>query len=123
MIIATLLIALLVGLVTTEPGQFIKKFNIALIAIMIGAMGFTMTFGSVWSALKRKCGPCITLGLTLNFLFAPLLCWTLAAVFLSDQPDFAVGLILIGAVPCAGMALVWTGLLRGMFPSPLSSMY
>lgn len=116
MIIATLIIALAIGLVTSEPGQFIKRFNVALIAIMIGAMGFTMTFGSVWSALKRKCGSCITLGLLLNFLFAPLLCWALAAVFLSDQPDFAVGLILIGAVPCAGMALVWTGLLKGDVP-------
>ena len=52
----------------------------------------------------------------MNFLFAPFLCWLLAALFLTDQPGFAVGLILMGAVPCAGMAMVWAGLLKGDVP-------
>lgn len=34
-------------------------------------------------------------------------------MILSNHPDFATGLILIGVVPCSGMALVWAGLLKG----------
>ncbi|MHA1725664.1 MAG: hypothetical protein ACTSXH_12660 [Promethearchaeota archaeon] len=32
------------------------------------------------------------------------------------ESDIAVVIILIGVVPCAGMALVWTGLLDGHIP-------
>ena len=113
-IIATLLMALIVGLVSSGPGRFIQQFNVLLIVVMIGAMGFTITFKSLGAAAKDWRG--LSLALVLNFLFAPFLCWLLAALFLTDQPGFAVGLILIGAVPCAGMAMVWAGLLKGDVP-------
>jgi predicted Na+-dependent transporter len=54
--------------------------------------------------------------LGLNFIFAPFLCWLLAVVFLNQHHDLATGLILIGVVPCAGIALVWVGLLKGDVP-------
>lgn len=115
-ILSTLLLALAVGLVTSKPGLIIKDFNVLLIAVMIGAMGFTMTFKSVRAAITKKGGPSIAFGLGLNFVFAPFICWIVAVLLLGDHPDFAVGLVLIGAVPCAGMALVWTGLLKGDLP-------
>lgn len=67
----TLLIALIVGLFTSEPGRVIKSVNVLLIAVMIGAMGFTMTFKSVQGAITKKCVSCIAFGLGLNFVFAP----------------------------------------------------
>ncbi|MFN3383400.1 MAG: arsenic resistance protein [Archaeoglobaceae archaeon] len=54
-----------------------------------------------------------SLGMLLNFLFSPPICWIIALLLLSNYPDVAVGLILVSVVPCAGMALVWTGLLEG----------
>ena len=113
-IISTLAVAIIVGLITPAPGIFIRQFSAPLIIIMIGAMGFTITFKSLGMAAKDW--KCFSFGLVLNFLFAPLLCWLLALLLLSNYPAFATGLILIGVVPCAGMALVWAGLLEGDVP-------
>jgi len=113
-IIATLVIAVIVGLFTASPGKAIRQANTPLIVIMIGAMGFTITFRSLGAAARDWKG--FSFGLVLNFLFAPFLCWLLARLFLSAHSDLATGLILIGVVPCAGMALVWAGLLKGDVP-------
>lgn len=113
-IIATLVVALLVGLFTASPGQFIRHFNTPLIVILIAAMSFTITFSNLGVAARNWKGT--LLGLALNFLFAPFLCWLLALIFLSGHADLAAGLILIGVVPCAGMAMMWTGLLKGDVP-------
>lgn len=113
-ILGTLVGGIVVGLFTAEPGLFIRTFSAPLIIIMIGAMGFTITFKSLGTAAKDW--KCFSLGLVLNFLFAPFLCWVLALSLLASYPELATGLILIGVVPCAGMALVWAGLLEGDVP-------
>jgi len=110
-ILTTLIIAVVVGFFTSRPGFYIRQLNTLLIVIMIGAMGFTITLRSLGMAARDWKG--FSLGLALNFLFAPFLCWLLAKLFLSSHSDLATGLILIGVVPCAGMALVWAGLLKG----------
>ena len=113
-IISTLILGIVVGFFTPLPGLIIRGFSTPLIVIMIGAMGFTITFKSLGAAAKDWKG--FSFGLVLNFLFAPFLCWLLAQLLLSSHPDLATGLILIGVVPCAGMALVWAGLLKGDVP-------
>jgi predicted Na+-dependent transporter len=113
-IITTLVIGVIAGFFTARPGVYIRQFNTPLIIIMIAAMGFTITFRSLGAAAKDWKG--FSFGLVLNFLFAPFLCWLLALLFLSGHSDLATGLILIGVVPCAGMALVWAGLLKGDVP-------
>jgi predicted Na+-dependent transporter len=113
-IITTLVIGVIVGVFTAGPGQTLRQANTPLIIIMIAAMGFTITFKSLGSAVRDWKG--FSFGLVLNFLFAPFLCWILARIFLSAHTDLATGLILIGVVPCAGMALVWAGLLKGDVP-------
>lgn len=113
-IIMTLVLGVICGFFTSCPGEAIRQFNTPLIIIMIVAMGFTITFKSLGQALRDLKG--FFFGLALNFLLAPFLCWFLARLFLSSQTDLATGLILIGVVPCAGMALVWAGLLKGDVP-------
>ena len=113
-ILTTLAIAVVVGLFTSSPGVHIRQFNTPVIVIMIAAMGFTITFKSLAMAIRDWKG--FSIGLVLSFLFAPFLCWLLARIFLSAHTDLATGLILIGVVPCAGMALVWAGLLKGDVP-------
>ena len=113
-ILSALILGILVGIITPYPGFLIRKVNTLLIVVMIGAMGFTITFKSLGMAAKDWKG--FSFGLALNFLFAPFLCWILALIVLSGHSDLATGLILIGVVPCAGMALVWAGLLKGDVP-------
>jgi predicted Na+-dependent transporter len=113
-ILATLIIGIIVGFFTPSPGLFIRKINTPLIIIMIAAMGFTINFKHLGLALKDWKG--LSFGIILNFLFAPFFCWVIAILILPKYPELATGLILIGVVPCAGMALVWAGLLRGDVP-------
>jgi len=114
MILTTLVIAIVVGLFTPNPGVFIRQFNTPLIIILIAAMSFTITFSDLGMAARDWKGT--SFGLVLSFLFAPFLCWILASLLLSGNAELATGLILIGVVPCAGMAMMWTGLLKGNVP-------
>ncbi len=78
--------------------------------LIIFPMMINVRFGALVKAGRNVKG--LLLALAFNFLWAPLVGWGLAHLFLHD-PQLALGFLLVMVVPCSSMSIAYTGLADG----------
>lgn len=112
-ILTAVVLGLALGTFTTLPGKVLQTNSQVLTFLMIFFISLTITPRQFFMVTRQP--GAVAAGLGFNFLFMPVVCWALAKLLLADA-DLATGVILVGVVPCAGMAAVWTALLKGDVP-------
>lgn len=117
LLMGLIVLGLLVGYMLPGTGKKLQALYPGALFVMLYPMMVGIKINEVTGAARRL--GFMTAVLVFNYFISPLLAALLAQVFLAGYPDFAVGLILTGVVPCAGMIVAWTALAKGNAPMTL----
>ncbi|MBD1421198.1 ACR3 family arsenite efflux transporter [Sphingobacterium chuzhouense] len=107
-------------------GYFFPNISNATDALSVGTTNIPLAIGLIlmmypplakvdYSLLPKavKDTKVIGISLLLNWVIGTVLMFSLAVLFLRNEPDYMTGLILIGLARCIAMVIVWSDLAKG----------
>jgi ACR3 family arsenite transporter len=112
-------IGVALGNIFPQIDQFINRFSIGttniflaigLIVMMIPPL-VKVDFKKIPVVFQNR--KLLRLSLFITWIVGPFLMFVLATTFLSNEPEYLTGLIIIGLAPCIAMVIVWNELAGG----------
>lgn len=100
--------------------SFLKVSVSYILFLMIYPMMINLNIFDVFKTFKAP--KKIIIASVINFVVSPVLAITLSKIFFANQPELAIGLILLSLLPTSGMTASWTGLAGGNLKLSLAIM-